>query len=390
MKKTAYLLFIIFSLSICLAHDKNKSHYVYLQDPNDLINPNGFYEYRIIKNDHLTKLANKFYHNGLKWPNIYKANPYVLDPNWIYPDNWLVIPEIFTDETGNPIITSTAYAYKSNESIIANSSSVKDQNNKGSRNFTGIDTDLDGHDDGYDVNNDGIIDVKTNFGTADSANNIIDTTDTAEVDIYPAINFSENIQPDSINIKDEFGNSILTPETNDTAINKEPGSNIHPSSIITKSTSPTNQFSDDNPNWVIGLFGGYPFGDIPNDDTKLDFGLLIGTPLRVTIGSLSARLGGGVLGFNSIDKLYPGAGLLLNLSISELLNLTTPVQLQIHGTGFYWPDGGTGTGVIGSTSVPLGKSPLNLGLYVGAGTYKNSDSINNSWKNAGIMLQIKF
>ena len=50
MKKavtTAFLL--IFSLLFCLAHDKDKSHYVYLQDPNDLINPNIFYEYMIIK-----------------------------------------------------------------------------------------------------------------------------------------------------------------------------------------------------------------------------------------------------------------------------------------------------------------------------------------------------
>ena len=101
-------------------------------------------------------------------------------------------------------------------------------------------------------------------------------------------------------------------------------------------------------------------------------------------------MGGGVLGFNSIDKLYPGVGLLLNLSISELLNLTTPVQLQIHGTGFYWPDGGIGTGVIGSTSVPLGKSPFNIGLYVGAGEYRNSDSTKSSWKNTGIMLQRNF
>jgi len=95
------------------------------------------------------------------------------------------------------------------------------------------------------------------------------------------------------------------------------------------------------------------------------------------------------LGNDFNDKLYPGAGLLLNLAISELLKLSTPVQLQVHGTGFYVPEGSIGKGVIGSVSVPLGDSSFNLGLYVGMGEYDNSNSIISDWKNAGLMLQLQ-
>jgi len=81
--------------------------------------------------------------------------------------------------------------------------------------------------------------------------------------------------------------------------------------------------------------------------------------------------------------------LLLNLAISELLKLSTPIQLQIHGTGFYVPEGSIGKGVIGSVSVPLGESSFNLGLYVGMGDFENNDSILSNWKNAGLMLQLQ-
>ena len=114
MKRTIVLisLFII-SLSYCIASDNNKSPYVYLQNPSKLINQDNSYEYLIMKNDHLSHLAYKFYQNGLKWPKIYKANPYIIDPDWIYPNNWLVIPDIFSDENGN------AFTHKSIDSAIA-------------------------------------------------------------------------------------------------------------------------------------------------------------------------------------------------------------------------------------------------------------------------------
>jgi len=327
MKKTISLMFIIiFSLSFCLANDKEKSYYVYLQDPNDLINPQNFYEYRIIKNDHLSHLSYKFYHDGLKWKKIYKANPYIIDPNWIYPDNWLVIPDMFTDENGNPIAKEQSFVYLANE-----------YQNQTDNIESKIDT----------------ITVETNVLPEDESLSIDDTMITTS---YP-----ENPKVYVVKQSDQSQKSSIDKTT-------------------------TNK----NPNWVIGIFGGYPFGDIPDEENNLDFGLLIGTPLRVAFGPLSARLGAGFLGFDFTDKLYPGAGVLLNLSISELLKFTTPLQLQIHGTGFYVSGGGIGTGVIGSTSVPIGNSPFNIGLYVGIGEYNTSDSVKSNWKNTGIMLQLQF
>ena len=111
--------------------------------------------------------------------------------------------------------------------------------------------------------------------------------------------------------------------------------------------------------------------------------------MRITVGSLCARLGGGYFGIDFTNELYPGAGVLLNIAISELLKFTTPLQLQVHGTGFYVPGGGIGSGVIGSASAPLGKSPFNIGLYIGIGEY-NSDSVKSNWNNTGIILQLQF
>ncbi len=120
MKRTILLvnLFII-SLSYCIASDSNKSPYVYLQNPSKLINPDNSYEYLIKKNDHLSHLAYKFYHNGLIWPKIYKANPYIIDPDWIYPNNWLVIPDIFSDEMGNVVTERRSFTQESIDSAIA-------------------------------------------------------------------------------------------------------------------------------------------------------------------------------------------------------------------------------------------------------------------------------
>ncbi len=347
MKKIILLMFLLlFSLSFCLAHDEDKSHYVYLQDPNDLINPNGFYEYMIIKNDHLSHLAYKFYYDGLKWTRIYKANPYIIDPNWIYPDNWLVIPDIYSDEDGNPITKERSFIYKSNDTIITGS-----------------------------VPKSGIAQDNGLFPKDKSDDSQVYTNN--EEDIDKTIPFK--IETQDIEIDEQLENILEESK-----------------SVVTSSTDKNRKSSKyektstyKNPNWVIGLHGGYPFGEDPDEEDNPYFGLLIGTPLRITLGPLSARLGAGFLGYDFTDKLYPGAGVLLNLAISELLKWTTPVQLQVHGTGFYVPDGGVGTGIFASTSVPLGDSPFNIGLYFGVGIRNNSDSVKSNWKNTGLLLQLQ-
>ncbi|NHZ85069.1 MAG: hypothetical protein GWP19_04215, partial [Planctomycetia bacterium] len=62
---------------------------------------------------------------------------------------------------------------------------------------------------------------------------------------------------------------------------------------------------------------------------------------------------------------------------------------QAHWTGFYVPDGGVGTGIFASTSVPIGDSPFNIGLYLGIGKLNTSGSVNSNWKNAGLFLQLQ-
>jgi len=487
MKHIAIKTFLlIVSMSFCWAHEKGESHYVYLQNPNDLINPQNFYEYRIIRNDHLSHLSYKFYRDGIKWPKIYKANPYVVDPNWIYTDNLLVIPDIFTDKNGNPITQERSFTYKSDENVIAESNFGQKNNadniNKMKKaSYIGIDSDNDGHIDGYDIDGDGVIDTKSNLGIASVTASQIDLDGDGIIDgvdldgdgiIDSEVGIDSNgdgvidgfdIDGDgTIDVKSASSNAFSQIDLDgdgiidgvdidgDGVIDNEAGIDLDGDGIIDgydidgdgyidvktagvidkvsktpaldgkntsyiksnnydtdsdnlksnlsdkdtqraaySDTGSKSSYRENNPNWIIGLHGGYPFGDVPVEEDNLNFGLLIGTPLRIVLGPLSARLGGGILGYDFNDKLYPGVGLLLNLAISELLKLSTPIQLQIHGTGFYVPEGSIGKGVIGSVSVPLGESSFNLGLYVGMGDFENNDSILSNWKNAGLMLQLQ-
>lgn len=51
-------------------------------------------EYTIIPYDNLWNLSEGFYQSGLEWPRIWKANPYIVNPDLIYPGDVLVVPGI--------------------------------------------------------------------------------------------------------------------------------------------------------------------------------------------------------------------------------------------------------------------------------------------------------
>ncbi len=98
MKKyIVFVLLMIIGLSFGYAHEGNQPHYVNLTDASMLDNPDGNYEYMIAKGDYLWMLSERFYDDPWKWQKIYKANSYIVDPDWIYPNNWLVIPEVYND-----------------------------------------------------------------------------------------------------------------------------------------------------------------------------------------------------------------------------------------------------------------------------------------------------
>ncbi len=406
MKKTVQMIFLfLFSLSFCLAHDENQSHYVYLQDPNELINPNGFYKYMIIKDDYLSYISNNFYNDPWKWTKIYQANQYIVDPNWIYPDNWLVIPDIYSDKDGNPITKKRSFTYQSPDIVI---SDAAPENSIAKENIL-YQNDKSGDSQVHTIkkdDNDKTILVKSETHDIESDSEIkeqleINFGETTDIKLDSSLATVYDNDSNKDNKTTEVANQKHTSDlTNNDRINSK-------EDVLTKSSYDSNQKTDiigysdknrkssiyqkttayKNPNWIIGLHGGYPFGDVPDEDDNLTFGLLIGTPLRITLGVISARLGAGLLGYDFSDKLYPGAGVLLNLAISELLNWSTPIQLQVHGTGFYVPDGGIGTGILASTSVPIGDSPFNIGLYFGVGEY-NNDSVKSNLKNTGLVLQL--
>ncbi|MEE9574424.1 MAG: hypothetical protein V3W20_15315, partial [Candidatus Neomarinimicrobiota bacterium] len=97
MKKYISFVFVLFLLVIPLFGQAE--FYMDMTNPEDLRNPEGNLEYLIVSGDCLWNLADKFYDDPWKWPEIFDANPYVKNPVWIFYDNWLVIPGIFEEKS---------------------------------------------------------------------------------------------------------------------------------------------------------------------------------------------------------------------------------------------------------------------------------------------------
>jgi len=140
MKKFTLILLMLLLTSFSFAHDENVTHYVDMENAAQLVNTNRNFEYMIVKGDYLWMLADKFYDNPFKWTEIHEANPYIIDPDWIYPNNWLVIPNVFADANGNPMYSGNGI---STEAI-----------------GVAIDLDGDGIIDGVDLDGDGVIDAE--------------------------------------------------------------------------------------------------------------------------------------------------------------------------------------------------------------------------------------
>ncbi len=88
------ILFTLFCTTLIFAQAE---FFIDLTNPEKLENPEGYLEYLIIEGDCLWNLADQFYGDPWRWPEIFNANPYVQDPHWIFYDNWLVIPEIYPE-----------------------------------------------------------------------------------------------------------------------------------------------------------------------------------------------------------------------------------------------------------------------------------------------------
>ncbi len=303
MKKITIMLLMLLLVTFSFANNENVPHYVNMTNSADLVNPDEFFEYMIVNGDCLWFLADRFYNDPLKWSKINEANPYIINPDWIYPNNWLVIPSVYVDNNGKPIYSEVAP------------------------------------------------------GSLDEVIN---------EPITPIV-----VDDETKTIKEVEVAAVAT-----TAELTELDETYDKSSVETYCGKP---------GWKIGLHAGYPVGDAPEDE-NLNFGLLLGTPFGIKVGPLSVGLGAGAYTFD-FDKYYFGGGILASLCINDLLKLDMPLILQLHGTGFYvfGEENGPGFSAIGSGSIPLGKTPLSLGLYGAFGKYYPGD-FDYNWSNVGAVL----
>ena len=360
MKKIVLISLMLLFVTLSFAHDDNVSHYVNMENPASLVNPDGFFEYMIVKGDYLWMLADRFYSDPYKWREIHGGNPYIVDPNWIYPNNWLVIPNVFSDSDGKPVYgLPPTVAIVSNEptQLVAYDSEgnviIDDSGKAVAIAGYGVDSDGDGVIDGYDTDGDGQIDITAGDALTLDEHNAAKTEADAKAKAAEAKAAEEEARA-----------AAATLATQEKKARK---------SYCSK------------PGWKLGLHAGYPVGGGPEDE-NLNLGLLLGTPLGVKVGPLSLGLGAGAFTYD-FNKFYLGGGLLASLCINELLQLDMPVILQLHGAGFYifGEEQGLGVGAIGSANAPLGNTPLSLGLYGALGKYYPGDK-DYTWSNVGVVL----
>ncbi|MFC1566125.1 LysM peptidoglycan-binding domain-containing protein, partial [Candidatus Neomarinimicrobiota bacterium] len=328
-----------------------------MEDPVGLVNPDGYYEYMIIKGDCLWFISDEFYKDPFNWTEIYKANSYIVDPDWIYPNNWLVIPNVYTDTDGNPI-------YSTSVSSTRNSANEQLKNTTNSGDVADMDF----------VTGSTIVDLNDSMG-----GDVQDSNISTNVAISPTTNsLKDSAKDDSMKGKSKADNKTKTSMDSTATMSTQKDKEVDTDGSFTGSYC-------GKPGWKLGITAGYPLGAAQEDQTA-NVGLLIGTPLGVKVGPLGVELGAGLFSYD-FDKFYFGGGLLASLCINDLLNLDIPVIFQLHGFGFYifGEDQGLGFGGIGSVSIPLGNSPVNIGLYGGLGKYYPNDN-GYIWDNVGAVL----
>jgi hypothetical protein len=454
MKKYTLILLMLLLTSFSFAHDENVTHYVNMENAAQLVNPNGNFEYMIVKGDYLWMLADKFYDDPFKWTEIHEVNPYIIDPDWIYPNNWLVIPNVFADANGNPMYSDIGISTEAigvaidldgdgivdgvdldGDGIIDAEAGIDingdgvidgyDADGDGEIDFlvgstitvgatqidldgdgiidgidldgdgiidaeAGIDIDGDGVIDGYDIDGDGEIDVKSSAALAAAYGIDLDgdgVIDGVDLDGDGVIDANAGIDIDGDGVingydTDGDGNIDILAGAAAAATAAIVADDSLEDEDVKKSC--TDSYCG-KPGWKLGLHAGYPLGSAPEDES-LNLGLLLATPLGVKVGPLNVGLGAGASTYN-FEDFYVGGGVLASLCVNDLLKLDMPLIIQLHGAGFYifGDESGPGFGGLASGSMPLGKTPLSLGVYGGLGKYYPGDSDFN-WANAGAVL----